>query len=110
MVASTTRSRLRQCLNDADFPASKQDLLSVADYDGGDDDTVLALRAIPPDTYTNLDQVLASVSIVDEDDAIRDPDKAAARRAHTKPVRAESAQDIADQSPIVDESGENRAS
>jgi Protein of unknown function (DUF2795) len=109
MVASTTRERLRDCLSDVNFPAGKQDLLNAADSQG-DDDTVRALRAIPAETYNNLDQVLASVSIVDEQDAARDAGKAAARRTHTKPGLAESAKDIASESPIVDELGENRGS
>lgn len=110
MVASTTRSRLRHCLGDVDFPANKQDLLDAAGSKSGDEETVRALREIPPETYTNLDQVAASVTIVDEGDAIRDADKAAARRTHTKPGRAESAKDIGNQSAIVEELGENRGS
>jgi Protein of unknown function (DUF2795) len=91
------------------FPASKQDLLNAAGSHR-DDDALRALRAIPAETYNNLDQVLASVSIVDEEDAVRDPGKAAARRTHTKPGLAESAKDIGSESPIVDELGENRGS
>lgn len=109
MVASTTRSRLQHSLNKTSFPASKQELVDVASKDG-DDETVRALRAIPPETYTNLDQVLASVSIIDEGDAVRDPAKAEARRTHTKPGRTESTKDINSESPIVDELGENRGS
>jgi hypothetical protein len=110
MVASTTRHRLQQCLKEVDFPATKQDLLDAAESNRGDDETARALRGIPPETYTNLDQVAASVTIVDEGDAMRDADKAASRRTHTKPGRAESAKDIGDRSPIVDELGENRGS
>lgn len=66
MVASTTRSQLRKCLNDVDFPANKQDLLDAADRNGCDDDTVRALRGIPPETYNNVGQVAASVTIADE--------------------------------------------
>jgi Protein of unknown function (DUF2795) len=110
MVASTTQSRLQDCLNDVDFPASKQDLLDAAASHRGDDETVGALRGIPPETYNNLDQVLASVSIVDEGDAVRDTGKTAARRTHTKPGLAESAKDIDNENPIVDELGENRGS
>jgi hypothetical protein len=38
-----------------------------------------ALRGIPPDTYNNLDQVVASISIVDDSDEIRDSNKAVGR-------------------------------
>ncbi|WP_156765937.1 DUF2795 domain-containing protein, partial [Mycobacterium sp. E342] len=80
MVASTTPSQLRQCLNDVDFPANKQDLLEAAGRNGCNDDTIRAMRAIPPETYNNAAQVAASVTIADEHD-VRDGDKAAARRS-----------------------------
>ena len=89
MVASTTRSELRKCLNDVDFPANKQDLLDAADRNGCDDETVRALRAMPPETYTNVGQVAASVTIADDRDG---------------------AGKSAPQSPIVEELGENRGS
>ncbi len=91
MVASTTRSELRKCLSDVDFPANKQDLLDAVDRNGCDDETVRALRAIPPETYTNIAQVAASVTIDDD----RGGDGAG--KAGT-------------QSPIVEELGENRGS
>ena len=109
MVASTTVNQLRQCLNDVDFPATKQDLLAAADRHGCDDETIRALRAIPPETYNNVAQVTSSVTIAD-DQGIGEADKAAARRSHTKPGLAETAKDIPTQSPIVDELGENRGS
>jgi hypothetical protein len=89
MVSSTTRSQLRKCLNDVDFPANKQDLIDAAHRNGCDDETVRAMRAIPPETYTNTGQVAASVTIADDGDG---PGKAAT------------------QSPIVEELGENRGS
>ncbi len=73
-----------------DFPADKQNLLDAADRNDCDDETNRALRAIPPETYTNVAQVAASVTITD-DEGLRDGDKAAARRSHTKPGRAETA-------------------
>ena len=109
MVASTTPGQLRRCLQDVDFPVNKQDLLDAAERNGCNDETVRALRAIPPETYTNVAQVTASVTIEDDQD-FDDANKAAARRTHTKPGLAESAKDIASPSPIVDELGENRGS
>ncbi|OBI20262.1 hypothetical protein A5712_17955 [Mycobacterium sp. E2327] len=91
MVASTTRSQLRKCLNDVDFPANKQDLLDAADRNGCDDDTVRVLRGIPPETYNNVAQVASSVTIADEGDS----DGAGKPGAD---------------SPIVEELGENRYS
>lgn len=109
MVASTTVNQLRQCLNDVDFPANKQDLLDAADRHGCDDETIRALRAIPPETYTNVAQVTSSITIAD-DHGIGAADKAAARQSHTTPGVAENAKDIRTRNPIVDELGENRGS
>ncbi|MEB4208726.1 DUF2795 domain-containing protein [Mycobacterium sp. 94-17] len=109
MVASTTLSQLRKCLSEVSFPANKADLVSAAERTGCDGETIRALRGVAPETYTNVAQVAASVTIADESD-VSDRDKAAARRTHTKPGRAESAKEISGQSPIVDELGENRGS
>ncbi len=97
MVASTTTSQLRQCLSDVNFPANKQDLLDAAGRNGCDADTIRALRGIPPETYNNAAQVAASVTIADHD--VRDGDKAAARRTHTKPGLAETAKDMCNPIP-----------
>jgi len=66
MVASTTRDRIESCLNDVDFPATKDDLLRSAERNRCDAETARALRGIPAETYNNLDQICASVTIVDE--------------------------------------------
>jgi len=65
MIASTTESQLRRCLNGVRFPASKQDLIAAAISKRCDEDTVAALGAISAVTYTNVTQVVASASIVD---------------------------------------------
>ena len=108
MAASTNRSRLHECLVDADFPADKDQLVAVATRNGCDDDTIRALRAIPPESYANLSEVLASVA--HDDDGLSDAEKAQAHRIHTKPGLAQSAKDIPPQNPIVEELGENRGS
>ncbi|WP_156688519.1 DUF2795 domain-containing protein [Mycobacterium sp. Marseille-P9652] len=108
MVASTTPDRLRRCLDAVDFPASKEDLLDAADRSGCDLETIRALRAIPPETYANVSQVMSSVTLADG--GVGDADKAAARRSHTKPGLAENAKDIGPPSAIVEELGENRGS
>ncbi len=84
-MASTTRSRLRRCLNDVDYPADKDALLEAAARNGCDDETGRALRAIPAETYANLGEILSSVTVADDDSA--------------EPVN-----------PIVEELGENRGS
>lgn len=107
MVASTDRASVRECLNDVDFPAAKDDLVNAA-VRNGCPDTARALRAIPPETYANLAEVLASVTLAD--DKLSDSEKAAARRTHTKPGLSESAKDLGAPGPIVDELGDNRKS
>ncbi|BBX66232.1 hypothetical protein MSAS_54060 [Mycobacterium saskatchewanense] len=109
MVASTTPGRLRRCLDAVDFPANKQDLLDAADRTGCDVETIRALRTIPPETYANVSQVTASLTLAD-DRGTGDADEAAARRSHTTPGRAESAKDVGPRSAIVEEPGENRGS
>jgi hypothetical protein len=109
MPAATTRNRLRQYLNDVDYPADKDALLESADHNGCDEDTARALRAIPPETYANFGEVLSSVPLTDDDD-LSDSEKAAAHRVHTKPNVAQSARDVGPVNPIVEELGENRGS
>lgn len=108
MAASTTPSRLRHCLNDVDYPADKDALLEAAVRNGCDDDTARALRAIPPETYANLSEVMASVTLGDDD--LTEAEKAEAHRVHTKPGLAQSAKDVSPANPIVEELGENRGS
>lgn len=108
MAASTTPSRLRHCLNDVDYPADKDALLEAAARNGCDDDTARALRAIPPETYANLSEVMASVTLGDDD--LTEAEKAEAHRVHTKPGLAQSAKDVSPANPIVEELGENRGS
>ncbi|HVR00483.1 MAG TPA: DUF2795 domain-containing protein [Mycobacterium sp.] len=109
MAAATTRSRLRQYLNDVDYPADKDTLLEVANRNGCDEDTSRALRAIPPETYANFGEVLSSVALTDDQD-LTDSAKAEAHRVHTKPNLAQSAKDVGPVNPIVEELGENRGS
>lgn len=109
MVASTTPSQLRRCLSDVDFPVNKEDLLTAAERNRCDGETIRALRAMPPETYANVGQVAASVTIADDRD-VSDRDRAAVRRTHTQPGRAESVKPIPAQNPIVDELGDNRGS
>jgi hypothetical protein len=71
MVSSTTADRLRQCLKDIDFPANRQDLLDAADRNDCDEETLHTLRGMPPETYTSIAQVTASVTIADDRDIDR---------------------------------------
>jgi hypothetical protein len=109
MPASTTHQDLRRALGDVDFPAEKDQLVDRARNNGADEQTVRALRAIPPVEYRSLAEVLSSVPLRDEQDVLPPGQQAQARRTHTKPGLAESAKDVSP-SPIVEELGTNRGS
>jgi hypothetical protein len=65
MTTTTTRDRLKSCLDDVDFPAGKDALVEAAERKG-DHETARALRAIPPADYANLTEVLGSVTFDDD--------------------------------------------
>jgi hypothetical protein len=65
MTATTTRDRLKSCLDDVDFPTGKDALVEAAERKG-DHETARALRAIPPVDYANLTEVLGSVTFDDD--------------------------------------------
>jgi hypothetical protein len=105
MSAATTRSRLRECLDDVDFPADKATLLAAAERRSCDDDTIRALRSIPPETYAAFAEVLASVPLAD--DVMTDGERGAAHRVPAKPGVTERDRDVPP-NPIAEELGENR--
>lgn len=106
MHQTTDADRLRSALNEADFPASKDDLVRYAERAQADAETVRAIRSIPPVEYSNLTEVVRSVPL--EDDRT-DAERAAQRKDHTKPGVAEQEKDTPSH-PIVEELGENRGS
>jgi hypothetical protein len=91
MTATTTEDRLRAVLNDVDYPADKDQLLEHAQRNAADDETVRALRSIPPVTYGNFQEVLQSVPL---DPGRDESQRAAQRRTHTHPRLAEQAKDV----------------
>lgn len=110
MPASTTRDRLKEALIDVDYPAPKEELLETARRNGADEETVRALRAIPPVGYRSFTEVIASVTILDEDPELAAGQQAERRRLHTHPGLAEQAKDVPAPSPIIEELGDNRGS
>ncbi|NKQ57426.1 DUF2795 domain-containing protein [Amycolatopsis sp. K13G38] len=64
---ATTRERLRESLNDLDYPADKAEILACAEGNSADVDTLGALRAIPPDTYGSREELISAVRLVDEE-------------------------------------------
>jgi ribosomal protein L12E/L44/L45/RPP1/RPP2 len=107
MAATTDRSRIEKYLNDADFPADKDQLVAVADRNGADQDTLGALRGIPAVDYRNVDEVLASVT---HDSDMTPAETAQANTLPDKSGLAQSAKDLPPVNPIVEELGENRGS
>jgi hypothetical protein len=110
--ARTTPDRLKNALIDADYPATKEQLLEVAQRNGADEETIKVLRGVPPVDYRNFSEVLASVTTPDTD---RDPKleaavRAQAHRVHRKPGLSEVSKDVPPINPIVEELGENRGS
>lgn len=69
--------QLRRALRDADFPASKEDLVQVAQSAGASGEVIAALRAIPPVEYANRDEVARSVPV---DVAAEQPDVSPGQR------------------------------
>ena len=110
MSASTTHQQLRRALGDVDFPAGKDRLVDRALANGADEQTVRALRSIPPVEYRSLSEVLSSVPLRDEQDVAQSGQQAQARRTHTKLGLAESVKDVSPPNPVVEELGTNRKS
>jgi ribosomal protein L12E/L44/L45/RPP1/RPP2 len=65
-MTEPTNDRISELLADVDFPADKDTLVAAAKATGASDEEARALRAIPPVTYENIDQVLASVDTADQ--------------------------------------------
>lgn len=56
----------RRELSGVDFPADKDRLVEQARHGGADEETVRALRAVPPESYGGFGQVLVSVPLADD--------------------------------------------
>jgi hypothetical protein len=105
-MVATDVERLRRALVDVDFPAEKTEMVRCADEAGADEDTVRALKAVPPVTYSSLDELLRAVPLEQD----RCPaDETAQRRMHTKPGLSQYNKDVPGH-PIADVIGENRKS
>ncbi len=98
--------RIRRALSEADFPAEEAGLVSCAAESGADEDTVRAVKAIPPVEYADLAEVPQSVSL---DDGRTDAERAAQSRDHAHPTVTERERAVPP-NPVVDELGENRGS
>jgi hypothetical protein len=87
MTATTTMDEP----GDVDRPADRDQLLGHAARNGADENTLRALRSVPPETCVNFQGALQSVPLDrDEDPA----EQAARRRTHPRPGLAEQAEDV----------------
>jgi hypothetical protein len=69
MSDTTTVGRLRNVLDDVDYPAAKEQLVDHASRNNADEDTVHALRSVPEGVYGSFDEVVESVAIDQRRDA-----------------------------------------
>lgn len=107
---TTTRETLKASLSGVDFPAGKEQLVEYAQNHGVDQETVRALRAMPPADYDNVTEVLRSVPLArGPEEGQSDADKARQARQPNKSGLAEH-QTEAPANPIEEELGENRGS
>jgi hypothetical protein len=60
-MAHATVDEVLGALEDVDFPADKTQLLEAARSAGASGDVISALRGIPPETYTNRDDIVHSI-------------------------------------------------
>ncbi len=107
---STDRPNLQATLSAADFPASKEQLVSFAENHGADQGTLQALRAMPRADYENFEEVARSVPMDKAtEEGQSSSDKAQQARQDTKAGLAEHQTEVPS-NPIVEELGENRGS
>nr|WP_242688355.1 DUF2795 domain-containing protein [Actinopolyspora sp. BKK1] len=102
---------MHESLSSVDFPASKEDLVTHAENNGADAETLAALRAMPrADDYGNITEVERSVlSDTAAEQGQSDADKAEQNTRHTADGLAEH-ETRTSSNPIVEELGENRGS
>jgi hypothetical protein len=68
---------VKRALTNADFPATKEELIRAAEAAGAPDNVIAALRAIPPEEYANRAEVIRSIPT----DPTADLDLSPAQRA-----------------------------
>lgn len=109
-MRGTTKERLRRTLQNIDYPADKETLVDEATRTGADEDTIAALRSMPPVDYGGFNDVVASAPLDSQaEEGQTDAEKARERRHHTHDRLTEHEKEVPT-NPIVDELGENRGS
>lgn len=67
-MAHTNVQEVLRAVKDATFPADKDELLRAARQAGASDEVVAALRGVPPEEYTNKEDVARSVRVDPDSD------------------------------------------
>lgn len=107
---STDRQSVKDTLSGADFPASKEQLLTYVEKHSADESVVHALHTVPSVEYANVGEILQSVPLSKgAEEGQSDSDKAQEQRYNNNSGLAEHHTEIPS-NPIVDELGENRGS
>lgn len=96
---------LRQVLDGMTFPVGRDDVVERAVDEGGDEEMVSALRAMPPADFHEAEQVLRAVPLREVTDAHTE----AAQKQRQERVTSSTSDQVPDPvNPIEDELGENR--
>jgi len=96
---------LRQVLDGMTFPVGRDDVVGRAVEEGGDEEMVSALRAMPPADFHQAEQVLRAVPLREVPDARTE----AAQKQRQERVTSSTSDQVPDPvNPIEDELGENR--
>lgn len=60
---AATDHEVREALNAVDYPASKESLVSHVEHNGGDEEVLRSVRALPLGDYDNIEEVLRSLPL-----------------------------------------------
>ncbi|MDQ4117354.1 MAG: DUF2795 domain-containing protein [Actinomycetota bacterium] len=108
MAPRTTAEAVTVALTDVAFPADKDALVSGAERNNADPDTVGAIRGVPPTRYESVSDVVAAVELTDEDRETEEQLRALRRTQHTHSGLSEAEKDVGAVNPIAEELGTNR--
>ena len=108
MAPRTTAEAVTTALTDVDFPADKDALVSGAERNNADADTLGAIRAVQPARYAGVSDVVAAVELTDEGREAEEQLRAQRRTQHTHPGLSEAEKDVGAVNPIAEELGTNR--
>lgn len=108
MAPRTTAEAVTTALAGVDFPADRDDLVTGAERNNADPDTVGAIRGVQATSYESVRDVVAAVELTDEDRETEEQVRAQRRTQHTHSGLSESEKDVEPVNPIAEELGTNR--